>query len=169
MLSQHQILNQLHSLRQTGFADKLEQHATAHGFPTPFFFAIASRETNCLNILGDPQHGEFHGVGIIQIDIQHPIAREPRDSGSFKANPDPLIEFGAQLLEDNINQAKQNFPDFDDEEQLKVAASGYNCGMPRAIKSALEGDSDKRTTQHNYGRDVMTRMAVFEELIAAGN
>ena len=169
MLSQHQILNQLHSLRQTGFADKLEQHATAHGFPTPFFFAIASRETNCLNILGDPQHGEFHGVGIIQIDIQHPIARQARDSGSFKTNPDPLLEFGAQMLQDNISQATQRFPNLTAQQHLKIAASGYNCGMPNAIAGALHGDSDSHTTQHNYGRDVMTRMAVFEELIAAGN
>ena len=42
-----------------------------HNFPPTFFMAIASRETNCINELGDFQHGEFHGVGIIQIDIQH--------------------------------------------------------------------------------------------------
>lgn len=169
MATQHEILNQLHSLRHTGFAAKLEQQATAHGFPAPFFFAIASRETNCLNILGDPRNGEFHGVGIIQIDIQHPIARQARDSGSFKTNPDPLLEFGAQLLKDNINQATQKFPNLNAQQHLKTAASGYNCGMASAIAGALQGDSDRHTTQHNYGRDVMSRMAIFEELIAAGN
>ena len=51
-----ELLNQLHSLRQTGFAQKLDQFANAHSFPTPFFFAIASRETNCINELGDPQN-----------------------------------------------------------------------------------------------------------------
>ena len=169
MITKIQLLNQLHSLRHTGFAVRLEQHATAHGFPTPFFFAIASRETNCLNILGDPQHGEFHGVGIIQIDIQHPIARQARDSGSFKTDPDPLIEFGAQLLEDNINRSEQRFPTFNAQQHLKIAASGYNCGMANAIAGALHGDSDIHTTGHDYGRDVMTRMAIFEELIVEGN
>jgi len=163
------LLNQLHSLRHTGFAEMLEQHAKDRGFPTPFFFAIASRETNCINMLGDFQHGEFHGVGIIQIDIQHPIARQARDSGSWKTNPDPLIKFGAQILADNIQRAKQVFPNLGTQQQMKVAASGYNCGMDRAITGANHGDSDRLTTGHDYGRDVMTRMAIFEELISEGN
>ena len=169
MITKMQILNQLHSLRHTGFATKLDEQATAHGFPTPYFFAIASRETNCLNILGDSQHGEFHGVGIIQIDIQHPIARQARDSGSWKTNPDPLIEFGAQLLINNIHRAAERFPGLNAQQHLKIAASGYNCGIERAIAGALDGDSDLHTTGHDYGRDVVTRMAIFEELIAEGN
>src|SRR2546421_1581939 len=163
------LLNQLHSLRHTGFAEMLEQHAKDRGFPTPFFFAIASRETNCINMLGDFQHGEFHGVGIIQIDIQHPIARQARDSGSWKTDPDPLIKFGAQILADNIQRAKQAFPNLGTQQQMKVAASGYNCGMDRAITGANHGDSDRLTTGHDYGRDVMTRMAIFDELISEGN
>ena len=169
MITKNQALNQLHSLRHTEFAQKLEEQATAHDFPTPFFMAIASRETNCINELGDFQHGEFHGVGIIQIDIQHPIAREARDSGSWKTNPEPLLEFGAQLLANNIAQARKALPHFNDQQLLKVAASGYNCGIARAITGAKHGDSDKATTLKNYGRDVIARMAIFEELIAEGN
>ena len=169
MLSKTQILTQLRRLRNTGFAPKLEQHATAHGFPTAFFFAIASRETNCQNILGDKQNGVFHGVGIVQIDIQHPIARQARDSGSFKTNPDPLIEFGAQILADNIKRASQKFPSLNTQDHLKIAASGYNCGIERAISGQQQGDSDLRTTGHDYGRDVLSRMSNFEELIAEGN
>ncbi len=53
------------------------------------------------------------------------------------------------------------------EEQLKIAASGYNCGMGRKpIAGARHGDSDEHTTGHNYGADVMARMAIFEELAA---
>lgn len=122
MPTKMELLNQLHSLHHTGFASKLEQHATSHHFPTQLFFAIASRETNCLNILGDPQNGEFHGVGIIQIDIQHPIARLARDSGTWKTNPDPLIEFGAQLLETNIKLAILKFPNYNIQQHLKIAA-----------------------------------------------
>jgi hypothetical protein len=163
------LLNQLHSLRHTGFDKMLDTAAQAHGFPTPFFFAIASRETNCLNILGDFQGGQFHGVGIVQIDIQHPIARQARDSGTWKTNPQPLIDFGASLLQANIVQAKQAFPNLPAAQQTKIAASGYNCGMKNAITGAQHGDSDRVTTGHDYGRDVMTRMAIFEELIAEGH
>ena len=169
MITKKEALNQLHSLRHTGFAQKLEEQATAHSLPPAFFMAIASRETNCINELGDFQHGEFHGVGIIQIDIQHPIARQARDSGSWKTNPDPLLQFGAQLLGNNISQARHVFPNLQDQQLLKIAASGYNCGITRAITGAQHGDSDKVTTGKNYGRDVMTRMAMFEELIAEDN
>ncbi len=160
-----QLLSQLRRLHNTGFATRLEQQATAQGLPTDFFFAIASRETNCQNILGDNQHG----VGIVQIDIQHAIARQARDTGTWKTNPDPLIEFGARLLAANLNKAKQKFPELTAEQQLKIAASGYNCGIVRAISGQQEGDSDKRTTGRDYGRDVMARMALFAELIIEGN
>ena len=165
-----QLLNQLHGLRNTGFADKLKQQATANNLPTQFFFGIASRETNCRNILGDQINGQFHGVGIVQIDIQHPIARNARDTGTWKTNPDPLIEFGAQMLANNLKLAQQKFPTLTAEQHLKIAASGYNCGMGNALKGQQQfGDSDKRTTGHDYGRDVLNRMAVFSELIAEGN
>jgi hypothetical protein len=161
--------SQLKSLRDTGFAQKLQQQAEAHGLATPFFFAIASRETNCRNILGDKQQGEFHGVGIVQIDIQHPLARKARDTGTWQTNPDPLIEFGAQILADNLKQAKNKLPSLSAAKQLKAAASGYNCGIGNAVKGANQGDSDLRTTGHDYGRDVLARAAIFEELIAEGN
>ena len=160
---------QLKRLRDTGFAQKLKQQAEARGLTPPFYFAIASRETNCRNILGDIQHGEAHGVGIVQIDIQHQIARKARDTGTWKTNPDPLLEFGAKLLADNIKKAKQKLPNLTAQQQLKAAASGYNCGMVSAINGANQGNSDLHTTGHDYGRDVMARAAIFEELIAAGN
>jgi len=152
-------------LRETGLDVRLAQQAEAHGFAPAFFFAIASRETNCVNELGDWQNGEAHGVGIVQIDIQHALARQARDDGSWRTNPDPLLAFGAQLLADNIRRAQQAFPAFSSEQQLRVAASGYNCGMGAAIAGARNGDSDQHTTGHNYGADVMARLAVFEELM----
>ncbi len=164
--SRQVLLDELHQLRSTGFADKLAQHATAHGLAVPYFYAIASRETNCVNELGDFQSDGAHGVGIVQIDIQHDIARQARDSGSWKTNPDPLIEVGAQMLAGNISLAKSTFPAFTQEQALKVAASGYNAGMGNAIAGSNEGDSDKFTTGHDYGADVMARMAIFAELIA---
>jgi hypothetical protein len=159
-------LNQLHSLKFTGFYEKLGTAAGEHNFPASFLFAIASRETNCLNELGDYQNGEAHGVGIVQIDIQHQIAKDARNDGSWKTDPEPLIEFGATMLADNINQAKQAFPDLPVASQLKIAASGYNCGMARAISGAKNGDSDSHTTGGDYGRDVITRMTIFDDLIA---
>jgi hypothetical protein len=170
MATKDELRRELQRLRNMGFAAKLEQQAIAKGFSASFFFGIASRETNCVNELGDFQGGEAHGVGIIQIDIQHPIARQARDDGTWRTNPDPLIEFGAQMLAENIQRAQTGLPTFTAQEQLKVAATGYNCGIGRAIASAQgqNHDSDEHTTGHNYGADVMARMAIFEELIAEG-
>ena len=162
------LLSQHHSLQHTGFDVKLQQRATAHQVPVSFFFAIASRETNCVNELGDFQDGEAHGIGIVQIDIQNQIAKDARDSGSWKTDPDPLIEFGANLLAQNMAGVQQQFPAFTDQQVLKIAASAYNCGLRHALTGLQNGDSDQLTTGHNYGRDVMTRMAIFEELIAEG-
>src|SRR5436309_2027570 len=95
-ISKKELLKQFHRLQKTGFEDRLATAAAAHGLPAPYVFAIASRETNCVNKLGDKRKGVFHGVGIMQIDIQHPIARDARDDGSWETNPQPLINFGAQ-------------------------------------------------------------------------
>lgn len=166
MPNQTELQAQFERMQQSGFDVKLARSAEAHGFAPAFFFAIASRETNCINQLGDFQNFEAHGVGIVQIDIQHDVARQSRDDGSWHTNPDLLIDFGAKLLADNIRRAEQTFPNMSREEQLKIAASGYNCGMGGAIAGARHGDSDVHTTGHNYGADVMARMAIFEELAA---
>ena len=72
----------------------------------------------------------------------------------------------AQMLADNLRQARQAFPEASVDELLKIAASGYNCGSRAAIAGARAGDSDQHTTGHNYGADVIARMKLFEELAA---
>ena len=166
MSTRLELQTQLRRLRESGFEGKLSRQAIAHGLAPEFFFAIASRETNCVNELGDVQNDGPHGVGIVQVDVQHAMARQARDDGSWRTNPDALLGFAAQLLADNVRQARQAFPGADGEQHLKIAASGYNCGIASAIDGSRHGDSDIHTTGQNYGRDVMTRMAIFEELIA---
>ena len=169
MTLQQDIAMELRRLRNTGFDVKLKARADANGLLPSYFFAIASRETNCVNELGDFQDGVAHGVGIVQIDIQHEIARIARDSGSWRTDPDPLIAFGAQLLAACIAAAARAFPNLGENEHLKIAASGYNCGIQGAISAAQGGgDSDAPTTGQNYGQDVMARMALFDQLMANG-
>lgn len=159
---------QLKRLRSTGFDQKLIVQAAAQGFAASFFFAIASRETNCVNELGDFQRDGAHGVGIVQIDIQHDIARQARDSGSWQTDPDPLIAFGAQMLADNIAAVSHQFPGTTDDQQMRIAAAGYNCGLRRAIQASGDGtgNCDAFTTHQDYGADVLARKALFDELMA---
>jgi hypothetical protein len=160
------IVIQLNRLRQTGFYALLSLQAEVNQFAPAFFFAIASRETNCVNELGDIQADGAHGVGIVQVDVQHVIARQARDSGSWQTTPAPLVAFGAQLLAENIRRARQAFPTLTADQQLKIAASGYNCGMGNAIAGQHNGDCDEHTAGGNYGADVMARKALFEQLMA---
>jgi hypothetical protein len=165
MFMKSELQIELQRLRVSGLDGVLTEQAEAHGLPPVLLFAIASRETNCVNRLGDWQDGEAHGVGIVQIDIQHAAARQARDDGSWRTNPAPLIALGAELLGDNLRRARQEFPGAGADEQLKIAASGYNCGMGAAMAGARKGDSDQCTSGRDYGADVMARMKVFAELM----
>jgi len=160
---------QLNAIKKNGLFSLLEASAKTSNIPLSFFLGLASRETNCVNELGDFRGGEAHGVGIVQIDIQHSIARQARDSGSWKTTPKPLIDFGANLLSENIAAAKAHLPNLTNHQYLKVAASGYNAGIITAINAAEHGNSDIPTTGRNYGADVLRRMSVFSILLARGN
>jgi len=167
MADEAELQAELHAMRQNGLADELATAAKAADIPVAFFYGIASRETNCTNELGDYEGGEYHGVGIVQIDIQHDIARQARDSGSWKTDPAPLIAFGANLLAEGMQAVRVHCPGYTDEQVLKVAASGYNAGIMTAIDdSQTRGDSDASTTGGDYGADVVARMHAFERLLA---
>jgi Transglycosylase SLT domain len=157
---------QLQTIRSNGLFAKLEKAARAHGIETAYLLAIGSRESGLRNILGDYRGGLAHGVGILQIDVQHPIALHARDTGSWWPNPDPLIAFGAALLASNLKSVRALRPAFDDRQAHKCAASAYNCGLGNALAGSAKGDSDKFTTGGSYGRDVMDRMAIFQDLLA---
>lgn len=161
MITSTEARAELRRLRSSGLLALLEKHAKAHGLPLPYVVAIASRETNARNILGDGGHG----VGLMQIDIQHPIALHARDSGSWRTQPEPLIEFGCALLAANYRRAATAFPHADAWAWLKIGASAYNTGIERAIEDSRRGDSDLRTTQRDYGHDVMGRVPVFAALL----
>ncbi len=165
--SQDILVTQLARLRNSGFDLLLTQFAAANGLPTAFVFAIASRETNCTNELGDIQNGQAHGVGIIQIDVQHPIAQQARDSGTWRTDPGPLINFGTTLLSADVIQVKHVLPNLTDPNDiLRVAAAGYNCGIGRAIQAEAQGNADKFTTGGDYGQDVINRMQIFQNILA---
>ena len=160
------IAAQLQHLRATGFDQKLAAAAAAHGLAPALVFAIASRETGCRNLLGDIHRGEARGVGILQIDVQFPIARRARNDGTWATNPDPLIAFGVAMLAGNLAAAERDFPLLPRPEQLRIAADGYHEGMGRAARLRSAGpDPDSETAGGNYGRDVVARMEVLDRLL----
>lgn len=166
-----QLVLQLDDLRHDdGMLVYLRAAADTHGLPLGLWLAINSRETNCANILGDYQGGQYHGVGMCQIDIQHDIARQARDDGSWKTPKGMrlLQDFGAALFAANVKAVLAAWDQATvDDDVLKCAASGYNCGVNRAIGGDdAHNDSDYYTTGRDYGADVMARKAVFDRLLA---
>jgi hypothetical protein len=167
-----QLLAQLTRLRKGALFSILQAAAAAHGLAFPFVLAVGSRESNLVNRLGDwrgpssGRAGEYHGVGILQIDVQHEIARVARDTGTWKTYPAPLVDFGCAILANNLHRAWAHNPEHTLPQHLKVAASGYNAGMVAAWEGVTAGDSDKFTTGADYGKDVCARMGVFADLLA---
>lgn len=159
---------ELDRIKNNGLYDLLKSASEAYGVSLPFVLAIGSRETNLTNEIGD-YDGQYHGIGILQIDIQHPIALQARDSGSWKTNPKPLIDYGVQMLANNMKHAAMYYPQFeggpDKYGWCKIAAAAYNSGWGNAAEGVRIGDVDSNTTGYNYGYDVVSRMKVFKTIL----
>src|ERR1022692_1634812 len=151
--TQQQLASQLADVRANGLFADLAAAAQANSLPLSWVLAIGSRETNLRAIRGDFQKGQYHGIGILQIDIQHGIAEEASADGTWATDPQPLIDYGVKLLASNLAEVKTSLPLRDMDDQMKIASAGYNCGITRALAAAMDGDCDVRTTGHDYGSD----------------
>lgn len=156
---------QLHRLKEDGLYEALHDGAIKHGLPFSYVLAIGSRETNLRNILGDCRGGQYHGIGLLQADIQHPEAKAARDDGTWKTHPEKLIDFCLGLLAGNLAEVKRRWPQYAGAGWLKIAASSYNGGLGGAARGVAAGDSDKYTTGHDYGADVIDRMILFDKIL----
>jgi hypothetical protein len=137
----------------------------------PLALAIALRESNCRNIVGDGGHGR----GMFQIDDRYhkeflkssrgcksgstiPIYR-----GALAKGRVPTVYAGAmkmcEILESNVAQAIKAEIPFGS--RLRVAISAYNAGFTGALTGYRLGNSDLHTTGKNYAADVLARMATL--------
>ena len=144
--------------RDNSLTKMLTDAAHIYSLPSAFVLAIASRETGIVNTDGDGGHGR----GVMQIDDRwHKIASQT----NFYKDPSKLILYGCDLLSKNLLWARKTWPQYSDSQHLKIAAAAYNAGQGGANKGVLKGDADLFTAHHNYGGDVLVRMAIFEKLL----
>ena len=126
-----------------------------HGLPKYTLFAIASRETNMRNILGDGGHG----VGIFQRDDRaFKNMKTPVGTLATKKGKDWYLLHPRQQAEDAATLHRQNLLAFDGRETHALAA--YNAGVggvQRVTKRGLHPDA--ATTGGDYSRDVLDRRA----------
>lgn len=104
------------------------------GLPHGLLHAVGSRETGLRNIVGDRGHG--HGVWQLD-DRSHPIP--PGFDGNVRAQAD----VAGQMLHDLGQRFHGDW---------RRALNTYNSGQP----------GDRGTTGHNYGPDVLRRLAVIQ-------
>ena len=157
--------SQFDAAKANSILGDIQQAAEQFALPVDLLLAIASRETNITNELGDGGHG----VGVMQIDVRyHPIAQQMIVNGRWQkpAGRLALIRQGAKILAGNVAAAQDHI--HDPNQALRVATAGYNCGIHNAIVGHYEGDCDAYTTGHNYSADVFARRALFAALLKEG-
>jgi hypothetical protein len=131
--------------------------------------AMAHRESNMRNIVGDAGHGR----GIMQIDDRFHAdwlkTHKGCRSGSFDATFDSALPPGrapslvagvskaCDLLNENIAFAKSK--GVPQGQRLRFAVAAYNGGAGNALKGFQAGDVDKLTTGADYSQDVLAHRA----------
>lgn len=157
---------------QRGWIPFFAKAAIKYDFPLALLMAIASRETNMTNMKGDyrkSKHfpsGGYHGYGIMQVDV----GTDPAWIATSRwQNVDEAIMHGAKILDakrDELNRVWQGSRTL--QQFLWVLTASYNHGVVDSYRDfRAEGSPDGDTTGHDYGKDVLGRMAEFQELLTA--
>lgn len=154
-----QLQAQLRAAKANGLFAILAAAAKSHKLFVPYVLAVASRETNLQNILGDGGHG----VGVMQVDDQHQVAAAAKADGSWQTHPERLVDVGVSMMASNLAWAQKTFPKYSG---TKIAAAAYNAGQVGATRGVNGGNVDLVTTGGDYGADVVARTAAFAQLLA---
>jgi len=130
--------------------------------PAGLLLAIASQETDTNDVVGDSGHGR----GLFQID--------DRSHGSFLGEHGaggpggkPPVAAAARYAAGIVTWGLQYGRDHGvrDADLLKFGLSAYNAGAKGALDGYRAGDSDRKTTGGDYGRCVLGRFAIYQELL----
>lgn len=151
------LTTQLDRARNNGWLPFFTEAARRFNFPVALLVAVASRETNVRNIVGDGGHGR----GIMQIDDRSfpDFARSGR-----AMDPRQNILKGAEVLSGKRQFLSRRGVSAQLLKRASVAA--YNHGEGNVLRSIRNGrDVDSGTAHNDYSADVLAREAVFAELL----
>jgi hypothetical protein len=161
VLAPAEVREQFDRARSIGLVDLCRKAERRHHLPRFLLLAVASRETNCRDVVGDGGHGR----GVFQIDdrfhgewlAEHGAVSE----GTVPALP-AAADYAARMLATALALAEDH--ELGGRGAAKFAAAAYNAGIEGAIEGLRAGDADARTTGHDYGSDVIWRMQAFRKL-----
>ena len=161
-----------------GWLAFFEDAAVKNGFPIEDLLAIASRETNMQNIIGDGGRG----FGIMQVDIG---TNESFCKSGRWQDPNMAIGMGTAILASKRNfivknagqpihvKAKSGYeetfemPLIVGESLRRVTIAAYNSGLWASRNFLKHGDPDRGTTGKDYSKDVIQRSTIFKSLLDA--
>jgi Putative peptidoglycan binding domain len=153
---------ELDRARSTGWERHMRAAERACKLPDGLLLAIASQETDMNDVVGDGGHGR----GLFQIDDRSHVTFLTKQGAGGAGGKPPIAaaaRYAADLLRANNDFGVRNGVRAPD--RTKFMLSAYNAGAGGAIAGYREGDSDKRTTGGDYGRAVLRRYAIFQELL----
>jgi hypothetical protein len=162
-----QLKQQLGAARAHGWLSVIAQAEQRHSLSAGLLLAIASRETNMTDEVGD----EGHGRGLFQIDDRSHadfLAREGA-GGPGATPPIPAAaDYAASMLASSLAGGKSSGVAAN--MLVKFACSAYNAGMGNAWSGYHDhGDSDRFTTGGDYGQDVIERLAAIAAELGQGS
>ena len=154
-----QLAQQVSSARARGWAPIMRKAEKRHDLPAGLLLALASRETDMEDVVGDKGHGR----GLFQIDDRFHtdwLAAHGAPGQGTTPRVADAADFAASMLASNLAFAAQNGIPASD--QLRFACSAYNAGAGGALEGQQSGDCDRKTTGADYGRDVLERLGAIK-------
>lgn len=166
------IAQQFQYAKTNGWIDAFIKAGKDYDFAPSLLMAVASRETNMRNIVGDGGHG----YGLMQIDLRS--FPEWVASGAWR-HPEQVIEKGAQILDQKMTQIHNGVGKILNiggysftgrifhtaEDAIKTAVAAYNSGLWAYYCFSKGEDPDRLTTGHDYSKDVLMRQVEFDKLL----
>jgi hypothetical protein len=114
-----------------------------HKLPAGLLLAVASRETDMEDIVGDKGHGR----GLFQIDDRFHadwLAAHGAPGAATTPRVEDAAEFAASMLASNRAFGSQN--GVTGRDRIRFACSAYNAGPGGALEGHRSGDCDRKMT-----------------------
>lgn len=148
--------------KANGWAKLFTTIERRYGLQRGVLLAIASRETNMSDVVGDGGHGR----GLFQIDDRYHRRWLCNHKACEDGKTPPVgyaADYAGRLLAGLKKQLrKRGVPAG---KVWKVATSAYNAGLTGALNGYKQGNSDLFTANRNYGRDVQARRRVIVRIL----
>src|SRR5580765_2551395 len=158
-ISTDDLVGQVGRARSRGWLPIMTMAEKRHNLPAGLLLAVASRETNMEDKVGDAGHGR----GLFQIDDRFHgdwLAKHGAPGAGTTPRIKEAADYAAAMLASNVVYAQKK--KVDEDQQVRFAASAYNAGCGGAFSGYQSGNCDLKTTGGDYGSDVLERLAAIQ-------